>query len=175
MILGIVYFYRKPIRYSVINDNTIITSPADGEIVAIEPIYEERYFGRKVIQVSIFLSPLDVHYQWCPINGKVVYTDYQKGNHNHARLPKSSSENERSLIVIKVNSGTEIAVRQIAGALARRVVTYIHDGEYVNRNTLLGLIKLGSRVDLYLPINTNILVKNGDRVIANKSIIGKLM
>lgn len=167
-------FYRKPQRLSNIEDRTLFLSPADGQIVAIEPIFENEYFHDYRLQVSIFLSPIDVHYQWCSVFGNVILVEHQDGNHNHARLPKSSSENERSLVIIETENHIVIAIRQIAGALARRVVTYLHPGQYVTPNTFLGLIKLGSRVDMYLPIDTELYVKNGDIVRGNISVLGKL-
>ena len=126
------------------------------------------------MQVSIFMSPFNVHANWYPIEGTVLVSQHQKGRHQGAWLPKSSTENERSLVVIETPSKLQIAVRQIAGAMARRIVTYAKPNHQAQRNEHLGFIKFGSRVDMYLPLDTEIFVNIGEHVIGNETIIGRL-
>ena len=135
---------------------------------------ETEYFHEKKLQVSIFMSPFNVHANWYPIEGNIIVSEHQKGRHMGAWLPKSSTENERSLVVIETPSKVQIAIRQIAGAMARRIVTYAKAGHMAHRNTHLGFIKLGSRVDMYLPLNTEMFVEVGEAVTGNETIIGRL-
>jgi phosphatidylserine decarboxylase len=156
------WFFRVPNR-SFTNDDNIVTSPCDGKVVVIEETEETEYFKDKRIQVSVFMSPLNVHNNLYPISGKVDYYKYHAGKYLVAWHPKSSTENERSTVVVS-NSKTTILFRQIAGALARRIVTYAQEGDTAKQNDEFGFIKFGSRVDLYLPLGTKIDCKIGDVV-----------
>ena len=164
----VVYFFLT------IDDPDYLVAPADGKVVVIEPVMENEYFHEERLQVSIFMSPFNVHANWYPCEGTILVSEHQAGNHKAAWLPKSSTENERSLVVIETKNKAIIAVRQIAGAMARRIVTYARAGKECHRNTHLGFIKLGSRVDLYLPLDTEMFVEMGDNVRGNQTIIAKL-
>lgn len=168
------YFFRNPVRVLEVDDPNFLIAPADGTVVVIEPTMENEVFHEKKLQVSIFMSPFNVHANWYPIEGTVLRSEHQKGSHQAAWLPKSSTENERSLVVIETPNKVQIAIRQIAGAMARRIVTYAKVGDQSHRNTHLGFIKLGSRVDMYLPLDTEMFVEVGDRVTGNETIVGKL-
>ncbi len=154
----IYWFFRIPVRNVVINEN-LIYAPADGKIVAIEETKDEEYFYDKRVQISIFMSPLNIHQNTYPISGKVMYTKYHKGKYLVAWHPKSSTKNERATIVIKHKNGTEILVRQIAGAVARRICTYASKGNTVMQGNELGFIKFGSRVDVLVPLNAKIMCR----------------
>jgi phosphatidylserine decarboxylase len=168
------YFFRNPTRVVEIDDPSLVVAPADGTVVVIEPTEEHEYFGDKRIQVSIFMSIFDVHANWYPIAGKVLMTDHHRGRHLAAYLPKSSHENEHSSIVIETPAKTQILVRQIAGALARRIVTYAHVGRHCHLNEHLGFIKFGSRVDMFLPMDAEIFVKVGEETTGNETVIARL-
>lgn len=168
------YFFRNPTRVVEIDDPSLIVAPADGTIVVVEPTEEHEYFGDKRIQVSIFMSVFDVHANWYPVAGTVLSTKHHKGRHMAAYLPKSSHENERSTIIIETPSKTQILVRQIAGALARRIVTYAHPGKSCHLNEHLGFIKFGSRVDMFLPLDAEIYVTVGEETTGNETIIARL-
>lgn len=174
LLVFVTYFFRNPVRVLEIDDPNFIIAPADGRVVVIEPTEENEYFHEQKLQVSIFMSPFNVHANWYPIEGTIVESSHQKGRHKGAWLPKSSTENERSLVVIETPSKIQIAVRQVAGAMARRIVTYAKVGKQCHRNTHLGFIKLGSRVDMYLPLNTEMFVDVGDSVRGNETIIARL-
>lgn len=174
LLVFVTYFFRNPVRVLEIDDPNFVIAPADGRVVVIEPTEENEYFHEKRLQVSIFMSPFNVHANWYPIEGTILVSSHQKGRHKGAWLPKSSTENERSLIVIETPSKMQIAVRQVAGAMARRIVTYAKVGKQCHRNTHLGFIKLGSRVDMYLPLNTEMFVDVGDSVRGNETIIARL-
>ena len=174
LMVFVTYFFRNPVRILEIDDPNFIIAPADGRVVVVEPTEENEYFHEKKLQVSIFMSPFNVHANWYPIEGKVLVSEHQKGRHKGAWLPKSSIENERSLVVIETPSKVQIAIRQIAGAMARRIVTYPKPGHEAHRNTHLGFIKLGSRVDMYLPLDTEMFVAVGEAVRGNETIIGRL-
>ncbi|MDR1542927.1 MAG: phosphatidylserine decarboxylase family protein [Prevotellaceae bacterium] len=170
------YFFRNPTRLAEINDEGLVIAPADGRIVVIEPTEEYEYFeGQKMMQVSIFMSPFNVHANWYPVNGKVLYAKHHNGNHVAAYLPKSSRENERATTVIETKSGKKLLVRQIAGALARRIVTYAAANQPAQLNQHLGFIKFGSRVDLFLPLNSEIFVNLNEHTIGNQTIIARLL
>ena len=160
--LLVVNFFRCPRRHFKGDRHNAVVSSVDGKVVACEEVYEDEYLHDKAIQVSVFMSPLNVHANWFPIDGKVKYVRHHSGRFMAAYLPKSSTENERSTIVIETADGTEILMRQIAGAIARRIVTYPEAGEQVCIDEHIGFIKFGSRVDIYLPLDTEILVKLGD-------------
>ncbi len=168
------YFFRNPRRVVEIDDPGLVIAPADGTIVVVEPTEELEYFGDKRIQVSIFMSVFNVHANWYPVGGTVLKAVHHDGRHMGAYLPKSSHENERSTVVIETPSKTQILVRQIAGALARRIVTYAHAGKPCHLNEHLGFIKFGSRVDMYFPLDTEIFVEVGDKTTGNETIIARL-
>lgn len=174
LLVFVTYFFRNPVRVLEIDDPQFIIAPADGRVVVIEPTQEDEYFHERKLQVSIFMSPFNVHANWYPIEGTVLVSEHQKGRHKGAWLPKSSTENERSLVVIETPSKVQIAVRQVAGAMARRIVTYAKPGHQIHRNTHLGFIKLGSRVDMYLPLDTEMFVEVGEKVRGNETIIARL-
>ncbi len=174
LLVFVTYFFRSPVRILEIDDPDFIIAPADGRVVVIEPVQEHEYFHDERLQVSIFMSPFNVHANWYPIEGKVLVSEHQKGRHQGAWLPKSSTENERSLVVIENPSKLQVAVRQVAGAMARRIVTYAKAGKMAQRNQHMGFIKLGSRVDLYLPKNTEMFVAVGEAVRGNETILGRL-
>jgi len=171
---GLVNFYRCPNRHFPGNSKDAIVASADGKIVAIEEVYEGEYFKDKRILVSIFMSPFNVHANWFPINGKVILKKHHNGRFKAAYLPKSSTENERSTVVIESEDGkNQILLRQIAGAMARRIVTYAQVGGVANIDDHLGFIKLGSRVDIYLPLGTEILVEMDQKVTGNQTEIAR--
>lgn len=174
LLVFVTYFFRNPRRILEVSDSNLLIAPADGRVVVIEPTTENEYFHDKRLQVSIFMSPFNVHANWYPIEGKVLVSEHQDGYHKGAWLPKSSTENERSLVVIETPSKVQIAVRQIAGAMARRIVTYAKAGGQSHRNEHFGFIKFGSRVDLYLPLDTEIFVSVGEQVTGNETIIGRI-
>lgn len=174
LLVFVTYFFRNPVRVLEVDDPNFIIAPADGRVVVIEPTDEDEYFHEKKLQVSIFMSPFNVHANWYPIEGTILESSHQKGRHKGAWLPKSSTENERSLVVIETDNKVVIAVRQIAGAMARRIVTYAKAGKRCHRNTHMGFIKLGSRVDMYLPLDTEMFVEVGESVRGNETIIARL-
>lgn len=156
-------FFRFPKRtYSGVRENHVISS-VDGRVVAIEEVYEPEYIKGQAIQVSVFMSPTNVHANWFPVDGTVEYVRHHKGRFLSAYLPKASTENERSTIGIICENGRRITVRQVAGAMARRIVTYPSEGEKSSIDSHLGFIKFGSRVDIYLPTDAKILVNMKDR------------
>jgi len=172
--LIILNFFRQPVRIFEVTDNNIIVAPADGTIVVIEEVMENDFFHEKRLQVSVFMSVFNVHINWIPIKGKILHSSHQDGRFMAAWLPKSSTDNERSAVMIETESGQQILLRQVAGALAKRIVTYLKEGESCQINQQLGFIKFGSRVDLYLPLDTEILVKPYDCVYGNKTVIARL-
>lgn len=171
---GLVNFYRCPHRHFQGDMKNAIVASADGKIVAIEEVYEGEYFKDKRILVSIFMSPFNVHANWFPINGKVLLKKHHNGRFKAAYLPKSSTENERSTVVIETEDGkNQVLLRQIAGAMARRIVTYAKVGDTAHIDEHLGFIKLGSRVDIYLPLGTEILVEMDQKVTGNQTEIAR--
>ena len=157
----------------MIPDDNVIYAPADGKIVVIEQTEENEYFNDKRLQVSIFMSPTNVHVNRNPISGTVNYFKYHPGKYLVAWHPKSSKENERTTVVIDTGEA-EILMRQIAGALAKRIVNYLEEGDEVEQGKDMGFIKFGSRVDLFLPIGTKLEVEIGQKVKGNKTIIARL-
>lgn len=155
-------------------DNSILFSPADGKVVVIEEVYEKEYFKDKRIQISIFMSPLNVHSNRYPVSGKVKYVKYHPGKYMVAWHPKSSDLNEHATVVVENENGVEILIRQIAGAVARRIVTYSKEGETVDQGGELGFIKFGSRVDIFLPLDSEIKAPFQEQVRANRSVIAKI-
>ena len=168
----ILSFFRKPERNAAINAGEVL-SPCDGKVVVIEETDEPEYFKGRRIQVSIFMSPLNVHINYNPIDGEVKYVKYHPGKHLVAWHPKSSTENERSTIVIG-DEKKEILIRQIAGTVARRIVTYSKVGEQAKAGDELGFIKFGSRVDVFFPLGSEIAVKLNDVVTGTQTVIGRL-
>ncbi|MCI7728805.1 MAG: phosphatidylserine decarboxylase family protein [Bacteroidales bacterium] len=169
------YFFRNPAREVEVDEDNLIIAPADGRIVVIEPVEEYEYFnGQKMMQISIFMSVFSVHANWIPLSGTVKYVRHYKGRHMAAYLPKSSHENEHSSVVIENSNGQQIMMRQIAGALARRIVTYVAENTPCNINEHLGFIKFGSRVDLFIPADSEIFVDLGEHTIGNETIIARL-
>ena len=171
--LLVAQFFRNPNREVHISDNNLIYAPADGKIVVIEETEEQEYFGDKRRQVSIFMSPTNVHVNRNPISGTVNYFKYHPGKYLVAWHPKSSSENERTTVVIGTGE-FEIMMRQIAGALAKRIVNYLEEGEEVLQGKDFGFIKFGSRVDLFLPLNAKIEVGLNQKVKGNRTVIARL-
>jgi phosphatidylserine decarboxylase len=169
----IAQFFRNPKRTIEIVDNNLVYAPADGKVVVIEEAVETEYFKDKRLQVSIFMNPLNVHVNRNPISGIVKYFKYHEGKYLVAWHPKSSTENERTTVVIRDNN-REILLRQIAGAVAKRIMAYVKEGDVVTQGEDFGFIKFGSRVDLFLPLNTQIEVKLEEKVVGNKTVIAKL-
>ena len=171
--ITIVQFFRNPIRKFTLGENLIIC-PADGKVVVIEETNEGEYFKDKRLQVSIFMSPTNVHINRFPISGIISFFKYHSGKFLVAYDPKSSTDNERTTIVVKHKNGTEILFRQIAGALARRIVWYCKEGEIAEQCEQMGFIKFGSRVDLFLPIGTKLNIKLGDMVRGSQTVLGEI-
>ncbi len=168
-------FFRCPIRYFPADDTEkTVVAPADGKIVVIEEVEENKYFHEKRLMISIFMSLFNVHANWFPVDGRVKFVQHQNGNFHKAWLPKASEENEHADIMITTPEGTDILCRQIAGAVARRIVTYAKEGEDCYIDEHLGFIKFGSRVDVYLPIGTEVCVKMGQTTTGDQTIIAKL-
>jgi phosphatidylserine decarboxylase len=169
----VLQFFRNPKRITNFGDNNIV-SPVDGKVVVIEEVFEPEYFKEKRIQVSIFMSPINVHVTRYPIGGQVTYSKYHPGKYLVAWHPKSSTENERTSIVIKNENCGEILYRQIAGALAKRIVNYAKEFSYVNQGDDAGFIKFGSRVDLFIPLDTKINVSLNQKVKGAEDIIARV-
>ena len=167
-------FYRCPIRYFNGDTDKIVVAPADGKVVVIEEAEENDYFHDRRQLVSIFMSPLNVHANWFPVDGRVKFVKHFDGNYHKAWLPKASEENEHADIMIETPDGQEVLVRQIAGAMARRIVTYAKDEEECYIDEHLGFIKLGSRVDVYMPLGTKVCVKMGQSTTGDQTVIAKL-
>jgi phosphatidylserine decarboxylase len=172
--LIILQFFRKPTRIADINPKHII-APCDGKVVVIEEVVETEYFKGPRRQVSIFMSPINVHINWNPIAGVVKYFKYHPGKYLVAWHPKSSTENERTTTVLQAPNGVEVLFRQIAGALAKRIVWYVKEGETVAQGSEMGFIKFGSRVDLFLPLDAKILVGLEQKTTGNETVIAELV
>jgi phosphatidylserine decarboxylase len=168
----ILQFFRNPSRKTIINDSHVI-APADGTVVVIEDVEETEYFKDKRKQVSIFMSPINVHVNRNPISGLVKYAKYHPGKYLVAWHPKSSTENERTTVVI-ANSKAEVLFRQIAGALAKRIVYYVKEGQQVQQGNEMGFIKFGSRIDLYLPLTAQINVQLQEKTRGGETVIATL-
>lgn len=167
-------FFRCPPRLFEGDTYNTVIAPCDGRVVVIEEVEENEYFHDRRLMVSIFMSLVDVHANWVPVEGTVKLVRHHDGNYHAAWLPKASIENERSTVVITTPQGVDVMARQVAGAMARRVVTYVQEGEQCEIDEHMGFIKFGSRVDVYLPLGTSVLVEKGQRTIGNKTIIAKL-
>ncbi len=172
--LLVVNFFRSPHRNFLGNPENVVVASADGKVVALEEVYEPEYLKCDCIQLSVFMSPLNVHANWFPVDGEVIYYKHHPGRFMAAYLPKSSTENERSTVVIRTKSGQLVLMRQVAGAMARRVVTYARPGDEASIEDHMGFIKFGSRIDLYLPKSTTLLVKLGDKTIGGITEVGRL-
>ncbi len=168
-------FYRCPKRFINLEDtDKIVVAPADGKVVVIEEVEETEYFHDKRLMISIFMSLFNVHANWFPVDGKVKFVKHEDGNYHKAWLPKASEENEHADVMITTPDGVDILCRQIAGAMARRIVTYAKEGEECYIDEHLGFIKLGSRVDVFLPLGTEVCVKMGQPTTGDQTIIAKL-
>ena len=164
-------FFKKPKRIYKGQLLGSVNAPTDGKVVVIEKVFEKDFLKTECIQVSIFMSIFNAHSNWMPVTGKIIHASHQAGRFMGAYLPKSSHENERSNILIETPDGHVILTRQIAGALARRIVTYVKEGNDYSIGDPLGFIKLGSRMDIFLPLDSEILVELGDEVRANKTFL----
>ena len=172
--LLVVNFFRSPRRKFKGDRKNVVVAPADGVVVVLEEVLEDEYFHDKRMQVSIFMNIFNVHANWFPVAGEVLHVSHQQGRFMAAYLPKSSTENERSTIVIKAENGQEVLVRQIAGAVARRIVTYAEVGDQCQIDEHMGFIKFGSRVDVYLPLGSDIKVALHDKTIGDLTEIARL-
>ncbi|SFO00755.1 phosphatidylserine decarboxylase [Bizionia echini] len=171
-LLLILQFFRNPKRQTAYDDNTVV-SPVDGKVVVIEEVFEKEFFKEKRIQVSIFMSPVNVHVTRYPIGGQVVYSKYHPGKYLVAWHPKASEENERTTVVVENEVFGPVLYRQVAGALAKRIVNYAKEGQQVNQGSDSGFIKFGSRVDLFLPLDAKINVSLNQKVRGAESIIAE--
>ncbi len=178
-ILGAVYcillnFFRCPVRMFQGPTTQTVVAPCDGHVVVVEEVDETEYFNDRRLMVSIFMSITNVHANWFPCDGRVVKVAHQKGNFKAAYLPKASTENERSMIVVETPHGQFVMARQIAGAMARRIVTYAEEGQECFIDEHMGFIKFGSRVDVYLPLGTEVKVKVGQRTVGDETVLACL-
>lgn len=169
-----VNFFRCPIRLFPGNTEKVVVAPADGKIVVIEEVDEHEYFYDKRLMISIFMNITNVHANWYPVDGVVKHVDHHNGRFMKAYLPKASTENERSMIVIDTPCGHTVMARQIAGAMARRIVTYAQVGEDCYIDEHMGFIKFGSRVDVYLPLGSKVCVKMDERTTGNQTVLAYL-
>lgn len=169
----ILQFFRSP-RFPISKDETRVLCPADGKVVVIEEVEETEYFKDKRIQISVFMSPVNVHVNRNPISGVVKYFKYHPGKYLVAWHPKSSTDNERTTIVIENHAGVPVLFRQIAGALARRIVWYVKEGQEVEQGQQFGFIKFGSRVDIFLPLGSQVDVNLGDKVKGGRTLLATL-
>lgn len=172
LLLFLISFFRVPNRQLTQGDNMVVC-PADGKVVTIEEVFDEEYFKGRRLQISVFMSPANVHQNRNPVGGEVVYSQYHKGKYLVAWHPKSSTENERHSVVIRNNRG-EVLVKQIAGALAKRIINYLQVGQKVDQSTEMGFIKFGSRVDLLLPVDAKVLVKLNEAVKGGITVLATL-
>ena len=177
--LGIIYavivnFFRCPLRLFEGDREDLVVSACDGRVVVIEEVEENEYFHDRRLMVSVFMSLFDVHANWVPLEGKVKKVRHHDGNFHAAWLPKASIENERSTVVIEDKHGRQVLVRQVAGAMARRIVTYSTVGEECFIDQHMGFIKFGSRVDVYLPLDAEVCVNLEQKTVGNETIIAKL-
>lgn len=172
--LLVLNFFRSPARCFPYDSEGLVIAPADGTIVAIEEVEENEILHRPCMQISIFMSVFNVHANWFPVNGTIKYVSHQNGRFMAAYLPKSSTENERSAVVITTRNGVDVLARQIAGAVARRIVTYAKPGDKCHVDDQMGFIKFGSRVDVYLPVGTEVLVNMDQKVTGNQTPIARL-
>ena len=174
LFLVVVNFFRSPRRHFKGDASDAVVSSVDGKVVALEEFYEDEYLHANVIQLSVFMNVFNVHANWVPVQGVVKYVKHHSGRFLSAWLPKASTENERSTVVIHTPTGHDILVRQIAGAVARRIVTYAKEGEECYIDEHLGFIKLGSRVDVFLPLGSEVCVKMGQSTTGDLTVLAKL-
>ena len=172
LVVLILQFFRNPKRNFILNPEQVL-SPVDGKVVVIEEVYEKEYFKEKRLQVSVFMSPLNVHVTRYPVGGNIVYSKYHPGKFLVAWHPKSSEENERTTVVVKSEAFGEVLHRQIAGALAKRIVNYATTGQEVSQSSDSGFIKFGSRVDIFLPLGTKINVKLNQKVVGGVTVVAQ--
>lgn len=172
--LLVLNFFRSPRRRFEGDPLNAVVASADGKVVALEEVYEPEYLKCRCLQLSVFMSIFNVHANWFPVDGEVIYSTHHSGRFMAAYLPKSSVENERSTIVMRTPAGQLVLARQIAGAVARRIVTYAEKGVEARIEDHMGFIKFGSRVDLYLPLGTETFVSIGDNVIGGITLVGRL-
>lgn len=172
--LLIVNFFRSPRRTFRGDRENVVVSSVDGTVVALEEVFEPEVLRRKVRMVSVFMTVFNVHANWFPVDGEVIYARHHSGRFQAAYLPKSSTENERSTVVIRTTGGQLVLMRQVAGAMARRIVTYAKPGDEASVEDHMGFIKFGSRIDLYLPLGTEIFVKIGDATVGGVTQVGLL-
>jgi phosphatidylserine decarboxylase len=173
VLILVIRFFRHPKRSIELKPNSVL-SPADGQIVAIEETIESEFFGDRRLQVSVFMSVYNVHVNWIPVPGVIKYFKHHNGRFMAAYLPKSSTDNERATTVVEMDNGTQILTRQIAGAVAKRIITYSKVNSIVNQRNELGFIRFGSRVDLFLPIGTKVYVELGQLVTGSQTVIADL-
>ncbi len=166
-------FFRNPKRSTTINSSQVL-APVDGKVVVIEEVYEKEYFNDKRLQVSVFMSPLNVHVTRYPLGGKVLFSKYHPGKYLVAWHPKSSEENERTTVVVENETYGKVLYRQIAGAMAKRIVNYAKEGDLAEQGSDSGFIKFGQRVDLFLPLDTNIKVQLNQKVKGGETVIAEL-
>jgi len=171
--LFVVAFFREPRRVRI-HDNDLVFAPCDGRVVVTERVRDDEYLHEEMLQISIFMSITNVHMNWVPVGGEVEYYKYHPGRFLVAWHPKSSTENERTTTVIRMRNGRAVLLRQVAGLIARRIVSYVKVGQTARQNDVLGFIKFGSRVDILLPKDTELLVEIGDPVIGSQTPIARL-
>ena len=173
LLLWAISFFRVPHRIPVLSPDSVVSS-ADGTVVVVEEVFEPEYFKDKRIQISVFMSPLNVHVNWFPMNGEVSYMKYHPGKFLIANHPKSSIENERNTLVVKDAKNREVLLRQVAGMLARRIICFSKAGDKATIGQEFGLIRFGSRVDFYLPLDAKVQVKIGDKVKGTQTVLANL-
>ena len=173
LLILILQFFRNPKRHTTLNDKQVI-APVDGKVVVIEEVFEKEYFNEKRLQVSVFMSPLNVHVTRYPVSGKILFSRYHPGKYLVAWHPKASEENERTTIVVENKTYGKVLYRQIAGALAKRIVNYATEENMAIQGEDAGFIKFGSRVDLFLPLDTNMKVKLNQKVRGGETIIAEM-
>ncbi|CCX47302.1 phosphatidylserine decarboxylase proenzyme [Bacteroides sp. CAG:927] len=172
--LLVLNFFRSPRRNFTGNEENVVVSSVDGTVVALEEVYEGEFLHRRAIQLSVFMTVFNVHANWFPVNGTVEAVRHHNGRFLSAYLPKSSTENERASILIRTESGHQILARQIAGAIARRIVTYAYPGVEASIADHMGFIKFGSRVDIFLPLDAEILVEIGQKTVGGITEVARL-
>lgn len=173
-LLVINFFRYIPLKHPMAERNDVVVCPADGKVVVIEEVEETQILGERCLQVSVFMNVFDKHVNWIPVNGTIEHVSHSKGRFMAAHLPKASTDNERSAVVIRTEDGQRVLVRQIAGAVAQRIVTYSKEGDACRINENMGFIKFGSRVDLYLPLGSKVHVQLGQKVSGNITLIAEL-
>lgn len=171
--LFIIAFFREPRRVKI-HDPELIFSPCDGRVVVTEVVYEDEYMKKEMMQISIFMSVTNIHMNWLPVGGEVEYYKYHPGRFLIAWHPKSSTENERTTTVVKLDNGMSVLFRQVAGLIARRIVSYVKVGDKVKQNDVFGFIKFGSRIDVLIPKDSELLVEIGDPVKGSQTPLARL-